>query len=377
MDGESGLSAEGFEEIPTVETKFLTIKISKEILANIFPSNQDSVSKNSSKNSIASSPCNSPLISPPSSAFVSALQSPYISPRAILDARPSPNPTQECPTPATTITHPSPPMSFSGSQSDDIPSTSYTPPPERKDYTTDPAKTKLKIVTCVPVSGTETAPRISFSFPMPRNSLTKGSVSPVSNVKLRSCDVYIGFHGQNPNLTRFCKWLKSELEVQGIACFAADRAKYADNQSSEIADKVICSVTFGLVVITSNSLVNHMSLEEIRFFAQKKNLIPLFFNTDANEIRTLFEPVSDNACKEALDLLKRHHEFQLEANEGNWRGCISKAVSILRGKLGRKSVFEKEVEAFEELPFLRNEFLWGGGERSWKLRLHSLVVRII
>ncbi|XP_073047966.1 uncharacterized protein [Primulina eburnea] len=366
MDGESGLSAEGFEEIPTVETKFLTIKIKsagkkngKEILANIVPSNQDPVSKNSSINSIASSSCNSPLISPPSSAFVSALQSPYISPRAILDANPSPNPTQECPTPATTITHPSPPMSFSGSQSDDVPSTSYTPPPERQDYATDPAKTKLKIVTRVPVSGTETAPRISFSFPVPRNSFTKGSASPVSNLKLRSCDVYIGFHGQNPNLTRFCKWLKSELEVQGIACFVADRAKYADNQSSEIADKVICSVTFGLVVITSDSLVNHMSLEEIRFFAQKKNLIPLFFNTDANEIRTLFESVSDYACKEALDLLKRYHEFQLEANEGNWRSGVSKAVSILRRKLGRKSVVEKEVEAFEEMPFVRNEFFVG------------------
>ncbi|XP_073133191.1 uncharacterized protein [Henckelia pumila] len=367
MEEDLGLSAGGFEEGKIVETKFLTIKIKgsgkkngKEILANIVPSNQDSsVSKKSTANSIASSPCHSPLISPPSSAFVSALQSPYISPRAILAANPSPNPTQECPTPATTITHPSPPMSCSGSQSDDIPSTSYTPPPERQDYTTDPAKTKLKIVTCVPVSGTETAPRISFSFPVPRNSFTKGPVSPVSNLKLRSCDVYIGFHVQNLNLTRFCKWLKSELEVQGIACFVADRAKYADNQSHEIADKVICSATFGLVVITSNSLVSHMSLEEIRFFAQKKNLIPLFFNTDANEIRTLFEPVSDNACKEALDLLKRYHEVRLEANEGNWRSCVSKAVNMLRGKLGRKSVVEKEVKILEEILFSRNEFFVG------------------
>lgn len=93
---------------------------------------------------------------------------------------------------------------------------------------------------------------------------------------------------------------------------------------------------------------------------RRTTLIPLFFNTDANEIRTLFEPVSDNACKEALDLLKRYHEFQLEANEGNWRSCVSKAVSILRGKLGRKSVVEKEVEAFEEMPFIRNEFFVGG-----------------
>ncbi|KAL2473165.1 P-loop containing nucleoside triphosphate hydrolase superfamily protein [Forsythia ovata] len=362
MDEEAMLSAEPPKEIPTIDAKFLTIKIAnsckkngKEIRANIVPSTPDSLSKNSVENSVASSPYNSPLISPPSSAFVSALQSPYISPRATVVT--SSNPTQESPS---TLTHLSPPVSYCGSQSDDIPSTSYTPPPEKYDYSDDPANTKFKIVTCVPVSGPDTAPRISFSFPVPRISFARGSVSPASNAKLRSCDVYIGFHGQNPNLIRFCKWLKSELEDQGIACFVADRAKYADNQSHEIADRVICSVTFGVVVVTSYSLLNHLSLEEIRFFAQKKNLIPLFFDTEANEIVSLFNPHSDNKeCREALDGLMRSHEFRLEANEGNWRNCVSKAAGILRAKLGRKSMAEKEVEGFEELPFPRNKCFVG------------------
>ncbi|KAL3851073.1 hypothetical protein ACJIZ3_012955 [Penstemon smallii] len=359
-------------EISNLETKSLTIKTSsagkkpgKEIFTNIVTSNPGSVSRNSLANSEASSPYNSPLISPPSSAFVSALQSPYISPRALTVTNPNPNPNSnstqesESATP-TTITHSSPPVSYCGSISDDIPSTSYTPPPERQDYSDDPANTKLKIVTCVPVSGPETGPRISFSFPVPRISFAKGSVSPASNAKLRSCDVYVGFHGQNPNLIRLCKWLKSELEIQGIACFVADRAKYADNQSHENADRVICSVTYGVVVVTSYSLLNHMSLEEIRFFAQKKNLIPLFFDTDANEIASLFNPHSDNKeCKEALDGLLRYHEFKLEANEGNWRSCVSKAAGILRGKLGRNSIAEKEVDAHEELPFSRNKFFVG------------------
>ncbi|KAK4386857.1 hypothetical protein Sango_2556300 [Sesamum angolense] len=371
MDEETGPSADPPKEIPTVDAKSLTIKLAssgkkpgKEILANIVTSNQDSVSKNSLANSVASSPYNSPLVSPPSSAFVSALQSPYISPRANVvtnqNQNPNPNATEESPTPATSLTHPSPPVSYCGSQSDDVPSTSYTPPPERHDFSDDHANTKLKIVTCVPVSGPDTAPRISFSFPIPRVSFAKGSVSPASNAKLRSCDVYIGFHGQNPNLIRFCKWLKSELEVQGIACFVADRAKYADNQSHEIADRVICSVTFGVVVVTNFSLLNHLSLEEIRFFAQKKNLIPLFFDTDANEIASLFNPHADNKeCKEALDGLMRCHEFKLEANDGNWRSCISKASGILRGKLGRKSVAEKEVDMYEELPFPRSKYFVG------------------
>ncbi|GFS31685.1 P-loop containing nucleoside triphosphate hydrolases superfamily protein [Actinidia rufa] len=304
----------------------LTIKLGKEVLTSVVSATSDSISPNLRTSSIASSPSNSPsLISPTSSAFVSALQSPYISPRATL----LPNPPQENPAP-TTLTHPSPPVSYCRSQSNDIPSTSYTPPSEQYDFSDDPINQKLKIVTCVPIPGPDTTPRISFSFLVPRISFAKSSVSPKSDAKL--CDVYIGFHGQNPNLVRFCKWLKSELELQGIACFVTDRAKYSDNQSHE----------------------------EISFFAQKKNLIPLYFDTNPSEIMGLHNRNSDDKeCKEAVDGLMRSHEFKLETNEGNWRSCVSKAARILRAKLGRKSVAEKEVEGFEELPFPRNRFFAG------------------
>ncbi|GLT54720.1 hypothetical protein SLA2020_278980 [Shorea laevis] len=334
----------------------LTIKIAscynKTGKATLPPSgsNSDLPSPNIN-NSMESSTYNSPsLVSPPSSAFVSALQSPYISPRAITPK------TQENPTP---LILPSPPVSFRGSQSDDIPSSSYTPPSDLYEFSDDPADAKLKFVTCDPVP-----PRISFSFPVPRISFAKGPVSPASNSKLRSCDVYIGFHGQNPNLVRFSKWVKSELELQGIACFVADRAKYSDSQSHEIADRVICSVTYGVVVVTNSTFLNHLSLEEIRFFAQKKNLIPLFFDTGPAQITGLLNCNSiDKDCKEAIDGLIKANEFKLEANEGNWRNCVSKAAGILRTKLGRKSVAEKDVlvgvEGFEELPFPRNRFFVG------------------
>lgn len=214
-------------------------------------------------------------------------------------------------------------------------------------------------MTCVQVPD-PAPPRLSFSFPVPRISFAKGPVSPASNAKLRSCDVFISFHGQNPNLVRFCKWLKSELELQGIACFVADRAKYSDSQSHEIADRVICSVTYGVVVVTNSSFLNHYSLEEIRFFAQKKNLIPLFFDTGPNEIIGLLNCNSvEKECKEAIDGLMKSHEFKLEANECNWRSCVAKAAGILRGKLGRKSVAENDLEGFEELPFPRNRCFMG------------------
>lgn len=295
----------------------------------------------------AASVYNSPsLVSPPSSAFVSALQSPYISPRA----HPPPPPSE--------IPHhppPTPPPPVVVVLSDDIPSSSYTPPSDHYEFST------------TTDGWTAVGPaRVSFSFPpVPaRISFAKcgasfGAAAPSSNVKLRSCDVFVGFHGQNNgNLVRFCKWLKSELELQGIACFIADRAKYGDSQSHEIADRVICSVTYGVVIVTRNSFFNPCSVEEIKFFSQKKNLIPIFFETVADEI------VLDKEGKEALEGLMKCQEGKLEANGGNWRSCIARAAGILRGKLGRKSVAESGNEAelggcFEEVQFPRNRCFVG------------------
>uniref|UniRef100_A0A7N0TVA4 AAA+ ATPase domain-containing protein n=1 Tax=Kalanchoe fedtschenkoi TaxID=63787 RepID=A0A7N0TVA4_KALFE len=336
---------------PNDKTRSLTIKTST--------SGKQQQASSTVDLSAQSSPYYSPLISPPSSAFVSALQSPYISPRATL---PPPddaiNQTQAAAA-ADALLQPN-----CGSQSEDIPSSSYTPPTDTYEYSDDPADPMLKYADRFQVPDSTLLPRVSFSFPVPRVSFAKGSISPpTANAnKLRSCDVFIGFHGHNnnPNLGRFCKWMKSELEIQGIACFVADRAKYTDNQSHDIADRVICSVNYGIVVITASSFINPFSIEEIRFFAKKKNLIPVFFDVNPGDIVGLTTTTNDSSVDaECINALIKSHDFKLEAYEGNWRGCVAKAVAILRGKLGRKSVMEKEDEGYEELPFPRNRLFVG------------------
>ncbi|CAL5005504.1 unnamed protein product [Urochloa decumbens] len=332
--------------------------------------------------------------SPPSSAFVSALQSPYISPR-ILEL-PPPQPRQEAKAAGASVATtaaPSPASCSNGPHSEDIdapsgPSAPRTPPSERYDSSGiyaakisdgggGPLPPRMSFSFPVPrVSFTRGSvaspssnadggggplpPRMSFSFPVPRVSFTRGSVaSPSSNAKLRSCDVYIGYHG-NGGLGRLCKWLKSELELEGIASFVADRAKYSDSQSHEIADRIICSVAFGIVVVTMSSFLNPFSLEEIRFFAQKKNLVPILFDTEPTEIGGLFYgKLEDKEGKEAFEGLMRCHEFKLEANESNSRSCVSRTVTLLRSKLGRKNIAEKENEASEGLPFPRNRHFVG------------------
>ncbi|CAL4943173.1 unnamed protein product [Urochloa decumbens] len=292
--------------------------------------------------------------SPPSSAFVSALQSPYISPRVLEPPPPpQPQPRHEAKPPAAAAASAAAPLPAApcsiGSHSEDI-SAPRTPPSERYDSSGIDGGG----------GGGHLPPRVSFSFPVPRVSFTRGSVaSPSSNAKLRSCDVYIGYHG-NGGLARFCKWLKSELELQGIASFVADRAKYSDSQSHEIADRIICSAAFGVVVVTMSSFLNPFSLEEIRFFAQKKNLLPILFDTEPIDIAGLFDgKLEDKEGKEALDGLMRCHEFKLEANESNSRSCVSRTVTLLRSKLGRKNIADKENEASEGLPFPRNHHFVG------------------
>ena len=59
---------------------------------------------------------------------------------------------------------------------------------------------------------------------MNETSVNSTSTSSCSN-RLRSCDVYIGFHGRKPLLQRFTHWLRAELEAQGLSCFVTDRAR--------------------------------------------------------------------------------------------------------------------------------------------------------
>lgn len=316
------------------------------------------------------SPC---LISPPSSKFVSANQSPYISPRTL---NPNPLPNDQEPLQTDLSLPVSLPVS-SYSQSEDIPSSSYTPvvlETSDFDFSDDG---NLKLVgpnLSEPITNTSTGtnilPRISFSSQVPRLSLARPSAL---NAKLRSCDVFIGYHGHDTNLARYCKWLKSELELQGIACFLADRARYADTQSHEIADRVICSVSFGIVVITTTSLNNPFSMEEVRFFAHKKNLIPMFFDSKSMEVvvARIGDKSDDKEYSEAIEgILKYHHELKLEAKDGDWRSCILKATGLLRSKLGRQSVAAKDLRKeglVMELPFPRNPKFVGRHEEMKKM----------
>eukprot|EP00250_Pteridium_aquilinum_P008989 c18361_g1_i1 orf=148-1341(+) len=104
------------------------------------------------------------------------------------------------------------------------------------------------------------------------------TTSPSASFRPRTCDVYIGIHGYTASLSRFSKWLRAELEFQGIACFLADRARYTDPRIHDIARHIMQSCTFGVIVINKKSFKNLYSVEELQIFLERKNLVPLFFD---------------------------------------------------------------------------------------------------
>ncbi|KAF8413196.1 hypothetical protein HHK36_001172 [Tetracentron sinense] len=210
-----------------------------------------------------------------------------------------------------------------------------------------------------------------------RTSFIQNSVS-LSSDKLRSCDVFIGFHGRKLSLLRFANWLRAELEVQGVSCFATDRARCRNSRNHGNIERAINASIFGVVILTRKSFGNPYSIEELRYFSGKKNLVPIFFDLGPGDClaRDIIEKRGElwekhggelwmlyggleKEWKEAVDGLSCV-EWKLEAQDGNWRDCILGAVTVLAARLGRRSVVDRvtrwrEKVEKEEFPFPRNE----------------------
>lgn len=211
-----------------------------------------------------------------------------------------------------------------------------------------------------------------------RSPLTPSSVSLSSN-RLSSCDVFIGLHGRKSSLLRFANWLRAELEIQGISCFVSDRSRCRSSRKHGIIERAMDVSTFGVVILTRKSFSNPYTIEELRFFSSRKNLVPIYFDLGPGDclVRDIVEKRGEfwekhggelwvlyggieKEWKEAIDGLPRANEWKHEAQDGNWRDCILRAVTFLALMLGRRSVVERlnkwrEKIEKEEFPFPRNE----------------------
>ncbi|KAL4603810.1 hypothetical protein ACB092_10G150300 [Castanea dentata] len=211
-----------------------------------------------------------------------------------------------------------------------------------------------------------------------QSSYTPGSISLSSN-RMRSCDVFIGLHGHKPTLLRFANWLRAELEVQGMSCFVSDRARCRNSRKHGIVERAMDVSSFGVVILTRKSFRNPYTIEELRFFSGKKILVPIFFDLSPGDclVRDIIEKRGElwekhggelwvlyggleKEWKEAVHSLSRVDEWKLEAQDGNWRDCILRTVTLLATRLGRRSVVERltkwrEKVEKEEFPLPRNE----------------------
>ncbi|XP_009401834.2 uncharacterized protein LOC103985749 [Musa acuminata AAA Group] len=222
---------------------------------------------------------------------------------------------------------------------------------------------------------------------------SRPTASVSSTSKLRSYDVYIGFHGRKPSLLRFANWLRAELEIQGISCFASDRARCRNARSHDAVERIMNASAYGVVILTKKSFGNPYSIEELRCFLNKKNLIPIYFDLGAGDClaRDVIEKRGElwekyggelwmlyggleREWREAIDGLSRLLDWRLEACDGNWRDCVLQAVVFLATRLGRRSVVDRinrwrERVEKEEFPFPRNEDFVGRKKELSELEL--------
>jgi len=226
-----------------------------------------------------------------------------------------------------------------------------------------------------------------------KSSSSQPTTSAASVSRLRSYDVYIGFHGRKASLLRFTNWLCAELEIHGISCFVSDRSRCRNSHSHDAVERIMNASTYGVVILTKKSFGNPYTIEELRNFFGKKNLIPIFFDLDAADClaRDIIEKRGELWEKhggelwmlyggmehewiESVDSLSRVVDVQLEANDGNWRDCILQAVILLATKLGRRSVVDRvnrwkgRMEK-EEFPFPRNDDFVGRKKELSELEL--------
>ncbi|KAL8064129.1 hypothetical protein ABFX02_01G071500 [Erythranthe guttata] len=211
--------------------------------------------------------------------------------------------------------------------------------------------------------------------------LLETSVTPTSfsSNRIRSCDVYIGFHGRKPLLLRFINWLRAELEVQGMSCFVTDRSRCTSSRKHSVVEKAMDAATFGVIILTRKSFRNPYTVEELRFFSSKKNLVPVYFDVGPDDclVRDIIEKRGElwekyggelwllyggleKEWRDAVGALSRVDEWKLDARDGKWRDCVIRAVTLLALRLGRRSVVDRlakwrEKAEREEFPFPRNE----------------------
>uniref|UniRef100_A0A7N0URC9 TIR domain-containing protein n=1 Tax=Kalanchoe fedtschenkoi TaxID=63787 RepID=A0A7N0URC9_KALFE len=224
-------------------------------------------------------------------------------------------------------------------------------------------------------------------------SLTLGSAALTSSSRLRSCDIFIGFHGRKSSLTRFVNWLCADLEAQGLRCYATDRGKCRNSRKRRNTEKAMDISSFGIVILTRKCFKNPFTIEELRFFSGKRNLVPIYFDLspgdcmdrdmvekrgqvwekDGGELWLTYGGL-ENEWREAISALSRVTEWKLEAQDGNWRDCIYKAVTLITERLGRRSIVDRltkwheKVES-EEFPFPRNENFVGRKKELSELEL--------
>ncbi|CAA7387867.1 unnamed protein product [Spirodela intermedia] len=208
----------------------------------------------------------------------------------------------------------------------------------------------------------------------------------------KACEVYIGAGGSRRSLPRFVNWLRAELESHGIHCFVSVRSRGRDSCAYSTAREAMRLATLGVLVVTRETFSSSYAMEEISWFSERSNLVPIFFGLSQKDclVRDITEKKGELWRKHGgflweayggLEKEWRHAvnklsclDCKLETCESNFRDCILGSVVLVGRRLGRKGIVEKvsrlkESAAIMEYPFPRNHHFVGRNQELHQLEL--------
>ncbi|KAJ0961381.1 hypothetical protein J5N97_000417 [Dioscorea zingiberensis] len=158
-----------------------------------------------------------------------------------------------------------------------------------------------------------------------------------------------------PPVTRFVKWLRAEIEMQGFSCFLSDQSRLQDARSAAVVQTAMEAAAFGMVVVTKNSFSNPYNVEELRMFLDMRKLIPIFFGLAPRECMPVWISWRGGGRKRELlelelllfgETIGKVEEDQVERSSGEYRR------SQYRGRIGNGNIGmigERGVKIFEDI----------------------------
>jgi Leucine-rich repeat (LRR) protein len=160
-------------------------------------------------------------------------------------------------------------------------------------------------------------------------------------------DVFISHCGADCKRD-FAVWLLTVLNTVGLCCFFDDRSLKAGGDGEKEMLEAMRTAKYGIVVLSAGFFEREWCMEELRIFASRGRILPVFFGTFAQVQQARAAGIAscvwktfkrfvqtEDEYRQAAEVSTRHIGLKLESPDGFWDTLIFKIRNEVLGLLGK------------------------------------------